>query len=195
MSHFMPKPEAAVLGGPRHHRPGGRLLGDGLHVGEVGVDGLVELLQEAEGLEVLVAAVLVRDPLARLAGVVEVEHRGHGVDPEPVDVVAVEPEVGARQQEAPHLVAAVVEDRAVPVGVVALARVGVLVEVGAVEVARGRARRSGSATGTQSRITPMPAWCSVSMRNMRSCGRAEPRRWGRSSRWSGSPTSRRTGAR
>ncbi len=127
--------EAAVLGGPRHHRPGGRLLGDGLHVGEVGVDRLVELLQEAERAEVLVAAVLVGDPLPRLAGVVEVEHRRHGIHPDPVDVVAVEPEVGAREQEAPDLEAVVVEDRAVPVRVVALARVGVLVEVGAVEVA------------------------------------------------------------
>ena len=46
----------------------------------------------------------------------------------------VEPEHRARQQEAADLVAPVVEDEAVPVGVVALAAVGVLVEVRPVEV-------------------------------------------------------------
>ena len=120
--------------GPRHHRPRGRLLGDGLHVGVLAVDGLVERAQELDRLEVLVAAVLVRDPLARLARVVEVEHRRDRVDAQAVDVVLVEPEQRAREQEAAHLVAAVVEDVAVPVGVEALARIGVLVEVRAVEV-------------------------------------------------------------
>jgi hypothetical protein len=51
-------------------------------------------------------------------------------------VVAVEPEHGARQEEAAYLVAAVVEDVAVPVGVKPLTRVGVLEEVGAVEERR-----------------------------------------------------------
>ena len=78
---------------------------------------------------------LVGDPLAVPARVVEVEHRRDGVDAQAVDVVAVEPEHGARHQERAHLVAAVVEDAALPLGVEALARVGVLEEMRAVEVA------------------------------------------------------------
>ena len=97
-------------------------------------DRLVELAHEVDRLEVLAAAVLVGDPLAVLARVVEVQHRGDGVDPQPVDVVAVEPAHRARHQERAHLVAAVVEDRRVPVGVVALPRIGVLVQVRAVEL-------------------------------------------------------------
>ena len=50
-------------------------------------------------------------------------------------MVAIEPEERAREEEAPHLVARVVEDEAVPLGVKALPRVGVLVEVRAVEEA------------------------------------------------------------
>ena len=68
-----------------------------------------------------------------LARVVEVEHRRHGVDAQPVDVVAVEPAQRAGDEERAHLAPAVVEDRRRPVRVVALARVGVLVEVRAVE--------------------------------------------------------------
>ena len=50
-------------------------------------------------------------------------------------MIPLEPEERAAHEEAAHLVAAVVEDEAVPVGVKALAPVAVLVEVRAVEVA------------------------------------------------------------
>ena len=99
------------------------------------IDLLVQPAQERDGLEVLASAVDVGDPLALLAGVVEVEHGGHRIDAQAVGVVDVEPVLGAAQQEASHLVAAVVEDEAVPVRVQALPRVAVLVEVRSVEVA------------------------------------------------------------
>jgi hypothetical protein len=94
----------------------------------------VERAQELHRVEVLLAAVAVGLPLARGAAVVEVEHRRDAVDAQPVGVEAVEPEVRARQQEAAHLVAAVVELRARPLRVDAAARVGVLEEVAAVEL-------------------------------------------------------------
>src|SRR5947209_1271764 len=98
------------------------------------VHDLVHAAEERDGAEVLAAAELVRHPLARLARVVEVERRRDGVDPETVGVIAVEPEERAVEQEVRDLVAAVVEDERAPVGMLALPRVGMLVEVGAVEV-------------------------------------------------------------
>ena len=68
-----------------------------------------------------------------LARVVEVEHRGDRVDAKAVDVILVQPEQRVREQEAPHLVAPVVEDQRPPVLVLPLPRVGVLVQRGAVE--------------------------------------------------------------
>jgi hypothetical protein len=97
------------------------------------VQQLVELLEERHGVEVLAAAELVGDPLAGLAGVVEVEHRRHRVDAQPVGVVLARPVQRARQQEVAHLVAAEVEDQRAPVGVGSAARVGVLEERRAVE--------------------------------------------------------------
>jgi hypothetical protein len=44
------------------------------------VADLVEPLEELDRLEVLVAAEDVGDPLAGLPRVVEIDHRGHGVD-------------------------------------------------------------------------------------------------------------------
>ena len=72
-----------------------------------------------------------------LPGVVEVEHGGHGVDPQPVDVVVRQPVLGRRGEKAAHLVAAVVEDQALPVGMEAEAGVGVLEQVRPVELRQG----------------------------------------------------------
>ena len=69
-----------------------------------------------------------------LAAVVQIEHRGHGVDPQAVDVVLVEPEQGVGDEEVADLVAAVVEDQRAPVAMLAAARIGVLVQGRAVEL-------------------------------------------------------------
>lgn len=67
------------------------------------------------------------------ARVVEIEHRGHRVDAQPVHVADLEPEIRAGEQEALHLVAPVIEDQRAPLAVLAQARVLVFVECAAVE--------------------------------------------------------------
>src|SRR5260370_41974589 len=85
--------------------------------------------------EVFPAAVDVGDPAPRLTAVIEIEHRGDGIDPEPVDMKFAQPIERARMQEIRHLAAAVIVNQRVPVAMDALARIGVLVERGAVEAA------------------------------------------------------------
>jgi len=94
---------------------------------------MVCALQEADGFEVLAPAMLVGDPLAFLARVVEVKHGGDRIHPQPVDVIALQPEQGIVQQKAGDLAAAEIVDRRVPVGVIALPRVGMFVKCGAVK--------------------------------------------------------------
>ncbi len=117
------EPEPAHGGGLRDHGPGGGLLGDGLHVGMAAVHVRIQLLQEADGLQVFVAAVLVGNPLALGASVVEVEHGGDRVHAQAVGVILVEPEQPAGEQEAAHLVTPEVEDVRFPLGMEALARI------------------------------------------------------------------------
>ena len=105
------------------------------------VSFLIEAAQEIDGVEIFASAEFVGNPLALLARVVEIEHGGDGIHAQAVDVIFVEPEHGARHQKAAHFGAAVVEDVRLPVGMESLARVGVLVEVRAVEV--GEAVRVG----------------------------------------------------
>ena len=126
--------QAALVGGAGDGGPGGGLLGNGAGIREVAVDHLVEAAEEGHGLQVLPAPVAVGDPLSLFAAVVQVEHRGHGVHPEAVDVIAVEPEQGVGDEEVLHLGAAEVEDQGAPVHVPALAGVRVLIEVRAIEL-------------------------------------------------------------
>ena len=155
---------------------------------------LVEPLEEVDRLEVLVAAEHVGDPLAGLARVVEVEHRGDGVDPEAVEVVAVEPEERVAEEEVADLGAAVVEDLGAPVAVLAQPRVGVLVEMGAVEVAQA-VQVVGEVGGhpVEDHADAVPVQVIDEVGEV--VGRAVAARSGRSSRPAGSPSSRRTDAR
>ena len=126
--------QAAEVGGPGDARPGRRLLRHRHHAGVGPVDGGVHLLQERDRVEVLPAAVDVGQPLALGAGVVEVEHGGDGVDAQAVDVELVDPVQRVGDEEVAHFLAAEVEHEGAPVGLLAAARVGVLVERGAVEL-------------------------------------------------------------
>ncbi len=118
---------------------------------------LVHALDEIDSVKILATAELIGNPLAGLAGVVEVEHGGDGVHAESVDVVLVEPEEGVGDEVVLNFVAAVIVDERAPIGMRALARVGVLVEMRAVElgkavsVAREMRRRPIE-------MTPRPAW-------------------------------------
>ena len=109
------------------------LLGDGDHARLARVQRVVDLAQQRDRLEILLAPIDVRHPRARLARVVEVEHRRHRVDAQTIDVEFLGPVVGVGDEEVAHLVAAVVEDVRPPVGMLTAARIAVLVERRAVE--------------------------------------------------------------
>ena len=125
--------EAALVGGLRDPRPRRRLLGDHDDATDPLVGGAVGLLEQLDGLEVLATAVLVGDPGPGVPGVVEVEHRGHAVDAQAVDVELLEPVEGVGDEEVAHLGPAVVEDVGAPLRVPAEPGVGVLVEGQSVE--------------------------------------------------------------
>jgi 1,4-alpha-glucan branching enzyme len=130
---ILPFSHDEVVHGTRDAGEGGRLLRRGERGRVLGVDDGVHLAQEVDRREVLVAAVDVGQPLAGGPRVVEVEHRCDRVDAEPVGVELVQPVERVRDQEVAHLGAAVVEDQRAPVGVRPEARIGVLVQRGAVE--------------------------------------------------------------
>jgi len=66
--------QAVGMHGARYPGPGRGLFGDHVHVGELGVDGAVEVLQKPHGFPVLVPTIGVGYPFTGLAREVQVEH-------------------------------------------------------------------------------------------------------------------------
>ena len=98
------------------------------------VDLLVEASEKSDGLQVFPAPVSVWNPLPFLAAVIQVQHGGHGVHPQAVGMVPVQPAQGTAQQIALHFGAPVIEDQAAPVRMDPLAGVGVFEEIGPVKI-------------------------------------------------------------
>ena len=95
---------------------------------------MIELLEELHGLQVLASTKLVRNPLALLAGIVEVEHRSHGIHAQAVHVEALTPEEGIGSKEISNFMAPKIEDERAPILMGPLPRVGVLIKGCAVEL-------------------------------------------------------------
>ena len=140
------KAQSTHPGGARDLGPGGGFLGDGQGTGVRAQGEGVELPQELYGLQVLAAAVAIGRPLAGLARVIQVQHGGHRIHPQAIQVELLQPVVGAGQQEVLHLVATEVEYQGAPVRVLAQAGVLVLVQGGAVK-ARQRVGIAGKMGG------------------------------------------------
>ena len=91
----------SVAGAEEH----GVLLRDRHRAGEQAVDQLVGALEEGDRLVIFIAAFDVGQPSARLAGIIQVEHRCDRVDAQTVDVEAVDPieRAGAKRKLATSL--------------------------------------------------------------------------------------------
>src|SRR5690606_2552124 len=98
------------------------------------IDGFVKLLEETYRLQILLPAMFVGYPFAFFTGIIEVEHRGHGIDPQAIHMEAVQPKQSIADQKGAYLVSSIVEDITLPIGMVALAGIGVFVQKGAVEI-------------------------------------------------------------
>ena len=156
MFHLKVKPSPPSDTGLRDARPRRRLLGDREAARLLGAHRLVELRAGSRSPRGSRGRRSGWQPLARLAAVVEVEHRRDGVDAQAVDVELVEPVERVGDEEVAHLRAAVVEDQRAPVGVLAEPRVVVLVQRGAVEAAQREVvlRESAPAPSRGSRRCP-----------------------------------------
>ena len=111
--------DAAVVDRTAHARHAAHVLGDGHGRGPEVVD---QAVGQREVVQCVVVDPAVEEAVAAVevdVAVVVVDHRGHAVEAEAVEVVLVEPVLDVREQEVLHLAFAVVEELRVPVGLVA----------------------------------------------------------------------------
>ena len=110
--------QAAVLRRIGHERPRGGLLGHHHHVREVSLHGAVDLADKRAGIQVLLGSVLVELLLPRIIDAkVEIQHTGHAVHANAVNVEVLEPIQHVRDQEGADLAAGEVKLVRAPVGV------------------------------------------------------------------------------
>ncbi len=141
---FEAESQPAHVGGARNAGPRGRFLGNRQNAGVLQVRLQIEFLDERNGLQIFAAAKFVGNPIARLPAVIEVQHRGHGVDPQAIDVVLVEPKQGVAQQEIANFIATIVENERSPIGMFAAARIFVFVHAPCHRSGAGRGHRGGN---------------------------------------------------
>src|SRR5439155_25826577 len=127
------KAQTANVVGPRDHRPGGGLLGYRLHIGPVLVDIFVHPPKEIDRFNIFTPAIPIGNPFSLFARVVEVEHRRDGVNPQAVGMITIKPKDRVADEKALYLGATVIKNVALPLGMVALAGVGVFIEMASIE--------------------------------------------------------------
>ena len=89
---------------------------------------VVHMLQKTDRLQILATAVFVRYPLPLLARIVEVKHRGHGVDPQSIHMKTIAPVQRVGGEEISNLIPSVIENMRSPVRMLTPARIIVLVK-------------------------------------------------------------------
>ena len=70
--------------------------------------------EEFDGFKIFLPTVAVRQPFTVISGIIEIDHGGHSIYPQPVDVVFIKPKKGIGYQVVTHLVPAVVIDISAP---------------------------------------------------------------------------------
>ena len=131
---FEAKAQTALTDGTRYTGPSGALFRDHEDAGMLFVAHTIEMPHETDGLQVLATSVVVRHPLTGLTGVVEVEHRGHGIDAEAIDVIFLDPKESIGDEEVLHLIPAVIEDQRAPVLMLALTWISMFKERRSIEL-------------------------------------------------------------
>ena len=86
------------------------------------------MLEKFDGFQILIAAVLVGNPLPVLSAVIQIEHGCHCIHPQSVYVVLLDPVEGVGDQEIFDLVLSVIKYLCTPVGMLSLAGICVLIE-------------------------------------------------------------------
>src|SRR5205807_10581795 len=127
------KAQTGNVVGPRALRPGGGFFGYRLHMGPVLVALFVPPPKEFDRFNIFTPAIPIGNPFSFFARVVEVEHRRDGVNPQAVGMITIKPKDRVADKKALYLGATVIKNVALPLGMIALAGVGVFIEMASIE--------------------------------------------------------------
>lgn len=131
---FKGKAQSAVLRLVGYFGPGGGFFRNHHNAVPASGENAVQMLEKFYRLQVLIAAVLIGNPLSVPAPVIQIEHGSHGVHPQTVNVILFNPVESVGDEEIFHLVFAVIKYLGSPVRMFAFSGIRVLVERFSVKV-------------------------------------------------------------
>ena len=127
------EPKPAFMDRHRHARKCGAFLGHRHDPRRAAIGGRVHCLEKLDRFEVFAPAKFVGHPFAGRARIVAIEHRGHRIHAQAVEVILLEPEERVGEQVIRDLAPPVIVDQRVPVLMETLLGVGMFIKRRAVE--------------------------------------------------------------
>jgi hypothetical protein len=82
----------------------------------------------------LSSTILVGDPFPRLTHVIEIEHRGHRIHAQTIDMILAQPEQRIGDQEVAYLTTPVIKDQGTPFFMFTFTSIGIFIEMSAIKV-------------------------------------------------------------
>ena len=126
--------QSVILHRSGHLRPCGRFLCNHDSSRISSENQGIDMFKELDCLQVLIVAVLVRNPLTGLLSVIEIQHGRHRVHTQTVHMVMLHPQQGAADQEILDLVLTVIKNLSAPVRMLPFSRVCILIETASVKL-------------------------------------------------------------
>ena len=125
---FEIKTQSAVHQMLRHFRERGGFFSDHQCRWHALVNDLIEFFDKGNGFDVVAAALLIRLPLTFRARIVQVQHGGHRVHAQTIQMVVFEPEQGVVDEKSGHFAATKVINRRIPIGMKTATAIRVFVQ-------------------------------------------------------------------
>ena len=93
----------------------------------------IQAADEIHRLKVFIATVLIRQPLTFLTRIVQIKHRGHGINPQRIDMELIDPVQSAADQIVDDLTPSIIENQSTPVSVLTFAGILMFIQGRAVK--------------------------------------------------------------
>ena len=130
--------QAVILYAAGNLWPGCGFLRDQKRVRMLFLKDGIQMLQEFNGFQILIASVDVRNPLPVILTVVQIQHGSNRIHTDTICMEFLHPEKRVGYEEIPHLRSSVIVDQSSPMGMHALPGVQMLIQTGPVEVWKAR---------------------------------------------------------
>ena len=133
---FEGKAEAAILRAMGYFRPGRGLFGDNHCSVFPSVYDAVQMFEKFDCLQVFIIPVFVGDPLAVAASVIQIQHGGHGIHPEAVDMIVFKPVQSICNQEIGYFIFTVIKYLSTPVGMLPFSGIRIFIKRLSIEIGK-----------------------------------------------------------